>query len=535
MPSLGLPRLHSPSSSDATALFITFFLVYVGLAWIVCGGDRWWVIDFVDNENIFHGDDAYRFFLSRSAWINPDLYTYNFVLPGQLLLDGSITALLSGDLFLARCFHAAFGAAAISLVYLSGIELKIPRITMLSAVLLMGLLPRYALMSLSFYGEAWLSFFICLSLWFYLKKKYIIMAFVASWMPLLRPEGFFFLAPLCLQMLLKKRFSEFLLLLLPGSLYFFYLFFSLESLSDYTFWRMELRKILEKVARRTSIGDPLEFYSFFLVAPAGLALFLRKTLRLWPFIMGGIVWLAWLQASIIQGLAAFENRHFYILLPLVAMLWAIFISWIKVSLTGSCRVKYCHKMGSVAVAALALFVASKHIIKTDNLDQEIRKNGYSGLFNKVSQGRWDELYGYYPRKSLEGRKEIAEIASEILSRDSVIDKLAISTAVIFYEINPNNIPKDVTVGFLTNNYLEFYKILDGQTFIQHPGKKMYTYLDYGEPDFRPGEKRALIISPMPLSNYPYTWVRGANQLYLFSYLESWAPKTNIEEIPRLIP
>ena len=88
---------------------------------------------------------------------------------------------------------------------------------MLFAALVMGFLPRYALMSLSFYGEAWLGFFICFSLWLYLKKHFMVMALVASWMPLLRPEGIFFLAPLCLQMLLQKRFREVLLLLLPAA------------------------------------------------------------------------------------------------------------------------------------------------------------------------------------------------------------------------------------------------------------------------------------------------------------------------------
>lgn len=88
--------IHAADLPVAT-IFLAFSVLYVTLAWLVCGGETWWVIDNIDSQNVFFGDDAYRFFLSRSAWVNPDLYTYSFVLPGQLLLDGAITALVGGD------------------------------------------------------------------------------------------------------------------------------------------------------------------------------------------------------------------------------------------------------------------------------------------------------------------------------------------------------------------------------------------------------------------------------------------------------
>ena len=180
---------------------------------------------------------------------------------------------------------------------------------------------------------------------------------------------------------------------------------------------------------------------------------------------------------------------------MVAILWAIFFSFLQECLSCFFCVEERKNIITLSVAALALSVILKHVIKTDNFDQEIRKSGYLGLLEKISQGHWGKLYGYYPGEALEGRREIARIAEELLRRDKGIDKFAISTAVMFYEVDPKKIPKDVTVGFLTNSYIEFYKLLDGQTFIQHPGGSMYTYLNYGEPDFRPTEKRALVISP----------------------------------------
>ena len=43
--------------SEPVFVFVSFSLLYIFLAWVVCGEGNWWVIDYVDSSNVFYGDD----------------------------------------------------------------------------------------------------------------------------------------------------------------------------------------------------------------------------------------------------------------------------------------------------------------------------------------------------------------------------------------------------------------------------------------------------------------------------------------------
>lgn len=514
-------------------IFAVFSLLYVGLAWIVSGGDTWWVVDFVDGQNVFFGDDAYRFFLSRGAWVNPDLYTYNFVLPGQLFLDGAITWLVGGDIFLSRGIHALVGAGGLSLLYLCGRELGLSKAVLLAAVIMMGLLPRYALMSLSFYGEAWLGFFVILSVLLFLRKQFLWMSLVVAWLPLLRPEGIFFLIPVGVYLFRERRVKEIVLLLLPGTIYFFFLWISLPSLTDYSYWRQELRTILSKLDYQIGEWDLFFLYALLMTVPALIGGTLPAARRLWPFLLGAVVWVAWFQLLLLNELATFENRYSFVLIPFITLLWAVFFHSASRCVSRYMADRWTAIAPIMLVYGVALTVVGIHFDKTSNVRQAVRKYGYSGLFERAVEGRWDELYGYHPVESLESRKYIVATMESLLAEDPGIDNLSIYTNSLFYYLDPEKIPRHVTVGFLTNGYMVFHLLLDGQSFIQHAGGRMYSYLDYGEPDFSQDEKRALVVTIMPLENYPYTWKRGGIEMYLFSYLESDRARVDISGKPKL--
>lgn len=512
--------------------FLVFFTAYAALAWVVCGGDRWWVIDFVDEQNVFFGDDAYRFFLSRSAWLNADLYSYNFVLPAALVLDGTITSLLQGDLLFSRIAHGAVGAGILVLVWASGRRLSIAGEILLPAVTLMACVPRYALMSLSFYGEVWLGFCLCLALWLYLRHQFLLMAFVASWLPLLRPEGIFFLAPVWVAMVARKRWREAAMLIAPGFVYFVYLNIVLPRFSDFMYWRQELRGILEKLVMNRSKWEFVNTYSTLLTVPALLGLLYPPLRRIWPFLAGALIWLVWLQGSVFVGLATFEKRYTYVLLPILVLLWAGFFSWIRQVLQPWLLLR---GPGGVLAPLCALAVIVLHLAKMDSIRVAAVTYGWDGVVERVIQGRWSEIYEAYTPDVIAAWYTQTGRIEKMLQQDSGIDKLVIYDSVLYYSLNPEAVPEHVMVGFPSSGYMVFHILLDGQAFIQHPGDRMYSYLEYGEPDFSPDERRALVVDIMPLKNYPYSWKENRYELYMFSYLESFEPKTDLAQRPMIYP
>src|SRR5699024_10723197 len=139
------------------------------------------------------------------------------------------------------------GAGSVGLTYLIGRQLNITPLLALLAATVLGLIPRFALMNLSFYGEVWLGFFLVLCLYVYLRKHLLALAFIGAWLPLIRPEGIFFLFPIAVCFLWHKRFWHLLWLVLPGFVFFVFLNLSFEQLLDYHYWRIELRRILAKL------------------------------------------------------------------------------------------------------------------------------------------------------------------------------------------------------------------------------------------------------------------------------------------------
>ena len=514
------------------SLFLFFVSLYVFLAWVVSGGEKWWIIDYVDGQNIFYGDDAYRFFLSRSFLLNPDLYHYNFVLPGAMVLDGLVTTLTDSDLLLSRCFHALIGSLSICLIYDSARSLGVTRKISFFAILLLAFLPRFSLMSISFYGEAWLGGFICLSIWLYVKKKYFWLAFVASWFPLLRPEGIFFLSAYGVFFIFERRWKELLLLFAPGSLYFLYLNIVLPDFAEYNHWRIELRKILSKLSPGVGKWELFSFYSSFYTIPAVAGFFMKPMRFIWPAVLGAVLWLIWFQGLVFFDLATVESRYAFVLYPVLTLSWAVFFCTLlgKVKNELFVYVDLSHMVGFVAIAIIFFHFSEMSLVK-----YAIKNDGYKLVAESILKGEWNKIYPYRSRSERQGWKYLNDKMISAMNSDPGIDKLAIYDSVLFYNLDPKKIPEHIEVGLLTSGYMVFHVLLGGQTFIQHPGGMMYSYLKYGEPDFGEDESRVLVADVMPLVGYPYTWKSGDYELYLFSYNESDSPQQELKSKPIITP
>lgn len=518
------------SRFEPVALFLCFSLFYIFLAWIVCGGDRWWVIDYVDGSNVFYGDDAYRFFLARSAWLNPDLYTYNFVLPGFLLLDGAVVSVADGDLFISRAIHALLAGLSLVFIWLSGLHVRIDKYVMMAAILVVGLLPRFALTSLSFYGEAWLAFVLCGVIYFFLHHRFFVVAVLASLLPLIRPEGMFFWVPLWLFMLKEKRWGEMLIMLLPGFLYFVYLNLALPSLSDYGYWRLELRKILNKLVLNKSFWDWLDTYSLLLVVPAFLGWLYQPLRVLWPILVGAGMWFGWLMVLMVGGYSDYEDRYTFILIPVMALLWSGFLQWVseRLDLVGRSR-----RLFSFAVAIAAFSIIFSHFANMYMIKGSVKYVGAAATMENVVKGNWEKLFMYDSAETVEGWQAATSHIESLLASDPDIDRVIIFDHAFYYFLDPEMVPENVIVGYATNGYRVFHILFDGQVFAQHSGGKMYSYFDFSEPSFGAGEKRAIYVDLMPLEGYPYSWNFSGHEVYLFAYEDSLEPGKSLDAAPMI--
>lgn len=512
---------------DIGLLFLVFSTLYIWLAWIVSGGETWWIVDIINGTNVFYGDDAYRFFLARSAWTDFSLYTYNFVLPAALMLDGVITTLADGSLFLSRSMHGVLGAAAVCLVWDSGRRIGINRSIMTAAALVMGLTPRYVFTSLSFYGEFWVGFFACLLLWLFVYRHFMLAAVVAGFLPLMRPEGIYFLGLFWVYMVKERRFSEAIVMIMPGLAYALFLYSSLTALQDYNYWRFELRRILSKLALNKSQWEMFGTYTWLLVLPALFGFLNGSVRRLWPVLLAAPLWLFMLQVLVVSGMATFEERYTYCLIPALSILWAAFLAWAwpKIALVIQSGV-----LRAVLASMFVLMTVLAGIRQLTLIDLRIQQNGLAWVLGRVAGGEWERIFIHHSNEAMMARRHISSKITALLASDAGIDKLVIFDPFLYYKIDPRDVPKRVIVGYPSTTYMVFHLLLNGEVFIQHSHDRMYSYLRFGEPDFREGERRVLYVDLMPLEAYPYTWKWGGinYELYMFSYIDAHKPEVDLD-------
>lgn len=510
------------------AIFALTAMLYAGLAWLVCGGSDWWVLDHVGAFNVFYGDDAYRFFLARSAWLDAELYAYNFMLPGALILDGIVVTLAGESLFVSRLIHALLAAAGLAVLYATGRSVCIGRGIMLSATAVLALMPFYAMTSLSFYGEYWLALLVMASMLALVKENSLLLAVLAGLMPLVRPEGIYYLGAVWFQFVARRQWRPAVLSLLPGFVYFMFLLFYLPSFFDFGLWRLELRSLLEKVPlAEAPFRMVLTTFSPLLWLPALLGLLYRPVYKLWPVLAGAGVWLLYLATLMLTGLSDLETRYLYPVMPVLTLLWAAGIAWLGIKTSAL----WGRRTSSLISASLAVLVVAGHLDKMTHVQKFVQQEGRVELVRTLLSGRAEEVFPRLRRPEIGQRQTMATQIEEAVRSDAGINKVVIFYPQLYYHLDPRVFAGRATVAYPAMGYLVFHVLLDGQVFAQHPGGKMYSYLRFGLPTFRESERRALYADMMPMPDYPYRWQHGEMQLYLFSYREALTPEVDLEKVP----
>lgn len=511
-------------------LLVLLFVAYAGLAWLSSGSEKRWMIDVIANVTVLNGDDAYRFFLARSAWLDLSLYAYNYLLPVALMLDGVLSILLSEGLLAMRIAHAMVSVGALWLIYRTGRHLAIPATIMLLGCAVMGLLPLYAMVSLSFYGEVWLGFFLCLTTYAFVRQQWLLMAVAASVLPLTRPEGIFFFIPLWLYIASRRRFDAAALMVVPGMLYVMFLLGYLDNLSDYSYWRIELRKIYEKIVLIPDQWAMAKTYSPLWLLPATLGFLYRPIRTLWPIYTGALLWLLILIITVKTNQAFYEPRYTYTLIPFIGLLWAAAASWF---VTNGGAILPSALARRIFVPILALGVMASHVNQITALVIMKEREGAFWVARKVLQGEWGEIFPFYNKARLIAMDNAANRIYYLLDRDDSIDQLIVYDFSLYYALSPGKIKPHVKVGYPVVSQLVADMLLKGQVFTQHPGGRMFSYFWFNKPLLGQRARRVLYAEQMGGLNYPYVWTEGPHEIYLFSYKESWTPSVDLSKAPMI--
>lgn len=449
------------------ALFV-FLIVFLGYFLIVketTYGKDWLVIFILERLDMFGVDDAYRYFSSKSAFSNSDLYHWNYILPIPLFLDGMLSFIFNDNLFLMRCSHVLSAFITLWLIYKSGLALSIDKTIMIFAVLILACMPLYAFVFFSFFGEGWLTLFFSAAIYAYVRRQLLLSVVLMSVMPLIRPEGLFLMSFLGIYLLKEKNIKYCCLLVFPGLVYFIYLLFTVKGLEDYLIWRQVLRELLNLSGMTDGFDNNiLSSFNMFWTAPALLAIFISGFRKFWPIWGGVFVWILWLSVNIYSHNTNYEARYLLSVLPVVVIAWAYFFDYwlIKKDFSSS-------KQGLFFIFyLLTIFTCAEHLLQIDYLRA---KYGFGQRWPISGVKPLVNNYGYV---DMSAPKKVADEIYELVKLYPTIDAVVISTPQIFYFLDPSKIPKNVLVSYSGDKEYVTLNLLKGYFFALHPQGSSYT-------------------------------------------------------------
>ncbi|MCC1498071.1 glycosyltransferase family 39 protein [Alcanivorax sp. 1008] len=528
---VSLPGRFSKADVTAAIVLLLCFLIYLFLGWKASGAETRWQLDVVDGITVFYGDDAYRYFLAKSAWIDPDIALQGFVLPVALALDGILALFTGGSLVLMRSAHALIAVLSIWMLYLAGRRLKVSAVIMLAASLVLALMPLYAYVSLSFYGEFWLSAAICVACWALISRRLWVFAGVISLMPLLRPEGFYFLFMGAIFLAVEKRTRQFLMACIPGGIYFFVLMLSDNGLQGSFYWRAELRQFLNMIEFSSNPLAMLNTYNNIWLFGGMAGLFLKSARPLWPFSVATIFWIFLVFSIVYFKLGDYEPRYTVPALPVIAMGWALLLAWFSEKLKGLLS-------GSVVkpvVVLLCAFVLFENLLQLHAVNQI---SAYYGSHSKLPDFSDSTVQNalFLPRKDqeIEDAQFMADFATHLIEENPRINTLVISDVFLFYFLDPARLGSEVNIAYSATYWPFFRRLIKGEIMAVFPQGNHYGYFSLAPP--REDSAELLLYADfIAAPEHQVGWARGRHQLHLFEYHLSLQPKVDFRDKPAIDP
>ena len=495
-------------------------VLYLWLAWVTSGQSDLWILTTIDGAQLYTIDDAYRYYLARTAWYDPDLYHWNYVLPVALIADGILSVISGGDLFLMRALHVPGAVATLWFTWQAGRNLGIASRWMLPSVLLLALMPLYAFVFLSFYGEAWMTLCLMAAVWSLTAGRHFLAGLLFALLPLIRPEGIYFVVAVGFWWLLKREWRLLLILGAPGFMYGIFLLVRLEDVADYTAWRLALMAILhqgDNPALYQTTGF-LSAFNPFWTLPAFAGMAVAGSRKILPIYVGGLIFFALLISLVIARQALHEARYYTCLLPLFAIAGAAFWAACAQKLKGWERRIY------LLFLTLTVVITLEHFLQLDPLKYSAgnRRWPVSGIPSGTK---------YFPALSEAAngrRQDIAIAVASLVENDDRIDRLLIQNTEIFYHLKPDI---DVPVSYVPTSEYVAASRANGLFYAMHSHADHYTFYRLRRPVFS-DQKLALYVGSLSGMALTPVFRAGVFSVYLVAYEEEEILSGNKDGTPR---
>lgn len=506
----------------ALCFVLTLALSYGFIINLLRGDGAWLYVDYVAKSSVYWGDDAYRWFLARSAWINPDVYWFNFALPVWAFLEGIVVALSRSDLLHARYIKALLTAISVFLIYRTCLKLELNRWAALCAVFLLATMPLYFFVGMSFYGESWLLVLVTVSIYCHAHGHKNLFLLMISLLPLVRPEGLLFVLVFSATQLYQKKWRELVVLLSVGTAFFISIFIFSDA-SSFFGWRIESQKIYQKqgFAYGWTPGNAsfFEIFPLPLLIPTLIGMCMAKGRSLLGFYLGAVLVVGYWVVTVSGNRALIEPRYFAAIMPVLMLAFAVFLDGL-LTLFGLKKWPARVTRGVATASVISVFLCNFYSLTV------VRMVTLEGL----RDGRlltyladWDQG-GKFFSLSLEEKayyREYADVATRMLQMNPDIKTLYIGNVQTFYFLDPHRIPKDVRVVFAVHIRRNFIGVLpENETAGYFSAPPYYGYFNMTNPTYE--RYKILYLDDFPdYEDYPYRWrvggsrLAGPNDIYLF--------------------
>ncbi|MCC2636548.1 MAG: hypothetical protein K0Q68_267 [Moraxellaceae bacterium] len=501
------------------AIFVLAFL-YGYVIGVIRGSGEWLYVDEVGGNNFFWGDDAYRWFLARSAWIKPDAYWFNFALPVWLFLEGVLVTLSQNDLLHARYIKAVLTAVSVILVYRTCIRLGLARWAASAGAFLLATMPLYVFMGMSFYGESWLAFLMTASMYCYVHghKKWFLL--IVSVMPLVRPESILLILTFSAIYLHQRNWRYVVALLSCGGIFFLSIFAFSEPAAFFG-WRAEASRVYQAQGEFYGWGgrNLLDVFAVPLVIPALIGMATQKVRPLYGFCIGALLFVLIRTILYSSNIGFFESRYYSPLMPIVIVGFVGFISSVHDLIEKN---GFFGRSPYFPLVTLVVLVFGCHFYSLTTLRTALVLGIEHGTPFRHLSTNWEEggkLYGL----SLEEKayfREYADVAVKMLTMNPDIKVLVVGNIQVFYFLDPELIPTHVRVvfsPFARPHLKDIFTASQASGYFAEP--PFYGYFNLTDPTYE--KDKILYLDYFPYADYPYKWriggsrMSGPNDIFLF--------------------